>query len=45
MKVIAKNPYQLDKFITHIFSIDDIQQAWETQASGECGKVVVQPWS
>ncbi|HCQ02687.1 MAG TPA: alcohol dehydrogenase [Candidatus Latescibacteria bacterium] len=45
MKVIAKNPYQLDKFITHIFSIDDIQRAWETQASGECGKVVVQPWS
>jgi L-iditol 2-dehydrogenase len=45
MKVIAKNPYQLDKFITHIFSIDDIQQAWVTQASGECGKVVVQPWS
>lgn len=44
MKVIEANTDQLDRFITHTCSIDDIQKAWETQASGACGKVVVQPW-
>ena len=45
MKVIEQNTSPLDTFITHTYSIDDIQQAWETQASGECAKVVVQPWA
>lgn len=45
MQVIAQNADQLDRFITHTFAIDDIQQAWETQASGNCAKVVVEPWA
>ncbi|MEM7032969.1 MAG: hypothetical protein AAF629_25690, partial [Chloroflexota bacterium] len=45
MNVIRQNGDQLDKFITHTYAIDDIQQAWETQASGECAKVVVEPWA
>ena len=44
MKVIERNTDPLNQFISHTFSIDDIQQAWETQASGACAKVVVQPW-
>ena len=35
---------QLDRLITHRFAIDDIQTAWETQLSGQCGKVLLQPW-
>lgn len=35
---------QLDKLITHRFDIDDIQQAWELQLTGQSGKVLIAPW-
>ena len=44
MRIISQLGDQLDKFITHTFPIDQIQQAWETQVSGECAKVVIKPW-
>jgi len=44
MKMIGEIGDQLDKLITHRFAIDDIQTAWETQLSGQCGKVILQPW-
>lgn len=45
MDCIARNSGKLDRFITHLFPIDEIQRAWETQVTGRCAKVVIQPWS
>ena len=44
MTMIGEIGEQLDKLITHQFAIDDIQTAWETQLSGQCGKVILNPW-
>ena len=44
MQVISRVKPALDQFITHTFPLMEIQQAWETQASGDCGKVVIKPW-
>ena len=44
MRAISEVGAQLDMLITHRFGIDDIQAAWETQLSGQCGKVILQPW-
>ncbi len=45
MKVIQDLPHQLDTFITHTFPMRQVQQAWELQTTGECGKVVLDPWA
>lgn len=44
MRLVTDLGPQLDQFITHRYPIDQIQQAWETQASGQCAKVLVKPW-
>ena len=44
MRAIGELGEQLDRLITHRFGIDDIQRAWETQVSGQCGKVLLLPW-
>lgn len=44
MAMIGDVGGQLDKLITHRFPLGDIQKAWETQLSGQCGKVILQPW-
>lgn len=44
MSMIGEIGAQLDKLITHRFPLDEIQLAWETQLSGKCGKVILQPW-
>ena len=44
MGMISEIGDQLDRLITHRFAIDDIQSAWETQLSGQCGKVILKPW-
>lgn len=44
MNMIGEVGQQLDKLITHRFALADIQRAWETQLSGQCGKVILQPW-
>lgn len=35
----------LDKLITHRFPMTRAQEAWELQLSGQCGKVLLDPWS
>lgn len=44
MQLIAAVPDQLDKLISHTFPLDAVQEAWETQLSGQCAKVVIKPW-
>ena len=44
MDMIAAIGPELDKLISHSFPIDQIQQAWETQLSGESAKVILKPW-
>ena len=45
MKVIQESSHQLDKFITHSFPMSQVQKAWELQITGNCGKVVLDPWA
>ena len=45
MKVIQKSGDKLDKYISHTFPMTKVQQAWELQATGACGKVVLDPWN
>lgn len=45
IRLIGEVSDQLDILITHRFSLDDVQQAWELQASGQCGKVLLHPWA
>ena len=44
MTMIGRLGDQLDKLITHRYPMAGIQSAWETQLSGHCGKVLLQPW-
>ncbi len=44
MRTVGEVGAQLDKLITHRFGINDIQNAWETQLTGQCGKVILRPW-
>jgi len=44
LRMIGDIGAELDKLITHRFPLSDIQRAWETQLSGQCGKVILLPW-
>jgi L-iditol 2-dehydrogenase len=44
MKVIQESGEKLDKYISHAFPMTQVQKAWELQATGACGKVVLDPW-
>ena len=44
MKVIQASIPALDTLITHKFPLSQMQQAWELQCTGNCGKVIVHPW-
>jgi L-iditol 2-dehydrogenase len=44
MRMIADMGDTLDELISHTFPLDQIQQAWETQVSGNCAKVILKPW-
>ena len=44
MQVIRNCGPALDRLISHVFPMTQIQQAWEVQASGECAKVILKPW-
>lgn len=35
---------KLDRLVTHRFSLDDVQKAWELQLTGQSGKVLIEPW-
>jgi L-iditol 2-dehydrogenase len=45
IKVIKDSPEQLNRFITHQFPMSEVQKAWELQITGNCGKVVLDPWT
>jgi threonine dehydrogenase-like Zn-dependent dehydrogenase len=34
----------LEKQITHRFPLSRVKDAWELQLTGECGKIILQPW-
>lgn len=44
MQVIQRSSALLDRFITHTFPMNRVQEAWELQITGECGKVILHPW-
>lgn len=44
MRLIRDSREKLDRFITHTFPMSRVQDAWELQATGACGKVVLDPW-
>lgn len=43
MRVIEESDV-IDGLISHVFPMSEIQEAWETQASGNCAKVILKPW-
>jgi L-iditol 2-dehydrogenase len=45
MKVIKESKAQIDKLITHSFPMSEVQKAWELQVTGNCGKVILDPWA
>jgi len=44
MQMIRDLGPELDNLISHRFPLGEIQQAWETQVSGQCAKVILKPW-
>ena len=44
MRVVRDTRASLDQLISHTFPLSQIQQAWETQVSGNCAKVILKPW-
>ncbi|MEE2658379.1 MAG: zinc-binding dehydrogenase [Candidatus Latescibacterota bacterium] len=45
MQVIASSIDKLETMITHRVGMSQVQQGWELQMTGECGKVVLDPWA
>lgn len=44
MRMIRACGELLDRQITHTFPLARVRDAWELQLTGECGKVLLQPW-
>ena len=44
-ETIRKAGPLLDKFISHTLPMSQVKDAWELQITGECGKVVLDPWA
>jgi len=44
MRIIADCADKLDRLITHILPMSKIDDAFELQLTGQCGKVVLHPW-
>lgn len=44
MGVVRRNTEKLESLISHRFDIDNVQDAWELQTTGECAKVILKPW-
>ncbi|MGW1022881.1 zinc-dependent alcohol dehydrogenase [Streptomyces sp. NPDC002577] len=45
LDVIARSGPLIDRFITHTFPLDAIEQAWQVQLERTCGKIVLHPWA
>ena len=44
MEVVSGTGPLLDRLITHAFPMDQVQEAFELQLTGRCGKVILYPW-
>lgn len=44
LKMIAEVGDLIDRQITHVFPMSCVQEAWELQLTGNCGKVLLKPW-
>jgi len=44
LKLIKASAPLLDVLITHRFPMDKVKDAFELQATGACGKAILQPW-
>ncbi len=45
LRVIQDSAAKLDQFITHSFPMSEVQEAFDLQSTGACGKVMLDPWS
>ncbi|CCW35353.1 theronine dehydrogenase-like Zn-dependent dehydrogenase [Chthonomonas calidirosea] len=45
MDLIRRASGLLEKFITHRLPLQRVQEAFETQLTGNCGKIVLEPWA
>jgi len=43
MQVIQESPV-IDKLISHVYPLSEVQQALELSASHQCAKIILQPW-
>ncbi len=41
---IRANQEKLERMITHRFALSQVKEAWELQLTGQCGKVMIEPW-
>ena len=44
LNTIRKSKALLEKTITHTFPMRRVQEAWELQLAGNCGKIILHPW-
>ena len=44
MQLIRDCGHLLDRQITHTFPMSRVQEAWELQLTGQCGKILLHPW-
>jgi L-iditol 2-dehydrogenase len=44
LRTIRGSADKLNKLITHKFPMSHVQKAWELQVTGNCGKVMLDPW-
>ncbi|MBT3343038.1 MAG: zinc-binding dehydrogenase [Gemmatimonadetes bacterium] len=45
LRIIEERPAVMDRLISHVFPMDDIQTAFELQETGDCAKVLLHPWA
>ena len=44
MQIIHNSGDKIDQQITHTFTMSQVQEAWDLQLSGNCGKIILKPW-
>jgi L-iditol 2-dehydrogenase len=44
-EVIRRSGAQIDQLVTHTYALEDVKDAWELQLTGNCGKVILNPWN
>ena len=44
LQVVTDSASKLDKLITHSFPLSQVQDAWKLQLTGNCGKIILNPW-